>query len=115
MNNQDITDIPFEIEYNDETGTFLLEVLHGLNISYQNELQKKKIDINNEKHIIYFYNYNLFVDKVFLLFRFVLGKIMSLEKKTYIVYFIFIHVINQRKYNIIIVRSILHLNHLNIP
>ena len=43
MNDLDITDIPFEIEYNDETGRFLLEILHGINISYQNELQKKEI------------------------------------------------------------------------
>ena len=53
MNDQD-----FKIEYNDETVTFLLEVLHGQNISYQNALQKKEIYINSEKHIIYSYNYN---------------------------------------------------------
>ena len=79
MNDQDITD--FKIEYNDETGTFLLEVLHGLNISYQNALQKKEISINNEKHIIYFYNYNLFLDKEFLLFRFVFMKNNELRKE----------------------------------
>ena len=79
MNDKDITD--FKIEYNDETGTFLLEVLHGLNISYQNALQKKEISINNEKHIIYFYNYNLFLDKEFLLFRFVFMKNNELRKE----------------------------------
>ena len=73
--------LPFEIEYNDETGTFQLEVLHGQNISYQNELQKKKIYINSEKHIIYSYDYNLFVDKEFLLFRFVFWKNNELRKE----------------------------------
>ena len=81
MNGQDITDIPFEIEYNDETGTFQLEILHGEIISYQNELQKKEIYINDEKHIIYFYNYNLFLDKEFLLFRFVFMKNNELRKE----------------------------------
>ena len=79
MNDQDITD--FKIEYNDETRTFLLEVLHGLNISYQNALQKKEIYRNYEKHIIYSYNYNLFVDKEFLLFRFVFWKNNELRKE----------------------------------
>ena len=79
MNDQDITD--FKIEYNDETGTFLLEVLHGQNISYQNALQKKEIYINSEKHIIYSYNYNLFLDKEFLLFRFVFMKNNELRKE----------------------------------
>ena len=81
MNDQDITDIPFEIEYNDETGIFLLEVFHRQIESYQNELQKKEIYINNEKHIIYFYNYNLFLDKEFLLFRFVFMKNNELRKE----------------------------------
>ena len=76
MNDQD-----FKIEYNDETGTFLLEILHGINISYQNALQKKEIYINKEKHIIYFYNYNLFLDKEFLLLRFVFMKNNELRKE----------------------------------
>ena len=101
MNNQDITDIPFEIEYNDETGTFLLEILHRQIKSYQNELQKKEIYKKKEKHIIYSYNYNLFVDKEFLLFRFVFWKNNELRKEDlYRLFYIYSrHKPNKIQYN----------------
>ena len=70
--------IPFEIEYNDETGKLQLELI-GYNTLI--ELEKNRIYIHKKKHIVYSYNYNSFVGKEFLLFRFVFTKKNKVTRK----------------------------------
>ena len=71
-------DIPFEIEYNDETGKLQLELIGHNTLT---ELEKKSLHKHKKKHIVYSYNYNSFVGNEFLLFRFVFTKKNKVTRK----------------------------------